>query len=599
MIPVIVAVFAVFGIVWALAIWLVGGFTLDIGPLTIRSHDPLRPLAFGVIAASIYVALMRERLNVGHAQRLTLPLAILLAVCPAVAGIARNSWTAGGADQYAYVSQADLWLQRDLAVPVPLAATAPWPEPVVTFMPHGFRPAVSGSALVPMTAPGLPMLMAAIKWIAGHCAMFLVTPLTGALLVWMTFAIGRRLDSDVLGLAAAWLVATSPAVLAMLVSPMSDVPAAAFWAVAMYFTIGTSRHSAALAGVAASAAILIRPNLAPLAAVLVLWRFWARLRGNAATARQAFRAVVPMIAGLLPGCLFIAWINNALYGSPLASGYGPLETLFSLEHIPANVERYSRWLIQSQTPLALGGIAVLLVPVKAIWPTRGLQRAALLLGATVLVVWALYIAYTPFDAWWFLRFLLPAWPAMCLGSAALLVRVARAQRIMWRAVALVTLMLVGAHNLYYASTHGAFPSGEGDHRYVSIAKMVEQVTEPSAVIFAGQHSGAIRYYAGRTIIRIDYLDRAWLDRAVEWLDAQGRRSYFLLEEWELIEFQKRFGPSNALGTIALSPVMDYRAPGVPGRVFLFDPARREGDFVITTPPPSASAKCVGPSPLLH
>ncbi len=111
--------------------------------------------------------------------------------------------------------------------------------------------------------------MAAAKTIAGHCAMFLVTPLSGALLVWITFAIGRRLVSDAVGLAAAWLVATSPAVLAMLVSPMSDVPAAAFWAAAMYFTLGSSSRSALMAGLAASAAILIRPNLAPLAAILV------------------------------------------------------------------------------------------------------------------------------------------------------------------------------------------------------------------------------------------------------------------------------------------------------------------------------------------
>ena len=159
--------------------------------------------------------------------------------------------------------------------------------------------------------------------------------------------------------------------------------------------------------------------------------------------------------------------------------------------------------------------------------------------------------------------------------------------------------LVGAHNLYYASTHGAFPSGEGDHRYVSIAKMVEQATDPSAVIFTGQHSGPIRYYAGRTIVRFDLLDPAWLDRAVQWLNAQGRRPYLLLEEWEMTEFQDRFSPSNALGTIALAPVVDYRAPGVPGRIYLFDPARPEGGDLITTPPASAHGKCVGPSPLLH
>ena len=622
MIHVIVAVFAVFGTLWALAICLVGGFTVALPGITIQSHDPLRPLGLGAIAAAIYL-LTRGPLN---ARRLSTPLAILLALSPAIAGLARNSWTAGGADQYAYVSQADLWLQRDLTVDVPLAATAPWPEAVWTFTPHGFRPAVSGPALVPVTAPGLPLLMAGVKAIAGHCAMFLVTPLGGALLVWITFAIGRRLWSDALGLAAAWLVATSPAVLAMLVSPMSDVPAAALWATAIYFTLGRSSQSALLAGLAASAAILVRPNLAPLAVVLVVWKFWSNTAGLKAsttsgsppptgatpsvvptfrsavvapTFKSAVVAVVPLIAGVLPGCLFIAWLNSRLYGSPLASGYGSLPALFSVSHIATNIERYGGWLIQSQTPLALVGIAALMLPLKAIWLTAERQHAARLLGANVVVVWALYVIYTPFEAWWFLRFLLPAWPAMCLGSAAVLVRLAQSRRLWLRACACAILVGVGAHNVYYASTHGAFPSGEGDHRYVSIAKMVEQATDPSAVIFTGQHSGSIRYYAGRTTLRFDLLDPAWLDRAVEWLNAKGRRPYFLLEEWEVTAFQERFAPSNVLGTIALAPIVDYRAPGVPGRVYLFDPGRPEGGMLITTPPAGAHAKCVGPSPLLH
>jgi hypothetical protein len=67
----------------------------------------------------------------------------------------------------------------------------------------------------------------------------------------------------------------------------------------------------------------------------------------------------------------------------------------------------------------------------------------------------------------------------------------------------------------------------------------------------------------------------------------------------MTEFQKRFSATNALGTIALAPIVNYRAPGVPGRVYLFDPARPEGTAPLTTPPASARAKCVGPSPLLH
>src|SRR5687767_15541699 len=48
--------------------------------------------SLGAIAAAIYLA-ARGPVNL---RRLTTPLAILLALCPAVAGIARNSWTAGG-----------------------------------------------------------------------------------------------------------------------------------------------------------------------------------------------------------------------------------------------------------------------------------------------------------------------------------------------------------------------------------------------------------------------------------------------------------------------------------------------------------------------
>ena len=586
MVHVIVAVLAAFGAFWTLAIWLVGGFTIALLGITIRAHDPLRPLAFTALAMSAYIA-TRGPISV---RRLAVPLAVLVSLCPAVAGVARNSWATNGADQYAYVSQADLWLQGDLTVPVPLAATAPWPEAVWSFAPHGFRPAVTGPAIVPVTAPGLPLAMAAAKALFGHCAMFLVTPLSGALLVWMTFAIGRRIDSDALGLAAAWFVATSPAALAMLTSPMSDVPAAAMWAVAIYFTLGESTASAILAGIAASCAILIRPNLVPIAAVLIVWRWWTTVR---------VKDAVAMTLGVVPGCLFIAWINNYLYGSPLASGYGSLSSLFSLSNVLTNLQRYGMWLVESQTPLAAIGTVALVVPAKRLWSTRRQQRAALLLGAITIVVWALYLIYTPYEAWWFLRFLLPSWPAICLGMAALVVRLGQSRGLARRTAAILIAVATGTYTIQYAVRNGAFPSGEGGHRYVSIAKMVEEATDTAAVVITSQHSGPTRYYAGRTIIRYELLDAAWLDRAVEWLKTQGRRPSFLLEEYEVLEFEKRFSATNSHGRLTLAPVVEYRAPGVAGAIYLFDPARPNGEARITTPPPGAADTCVLPSPLLH
>ena len=584
---------------WAVAVWIAGGFAIVLPGMTIQSHDPLRPLAAGALAAIVY-AVTRGPFN---PHRLGVPLAVLLSLCAAATGIARNSWTAGGSDSFAYVSQADLWLKRSLSVPVPLASTVPWPDAVWTFSPHGFKPAVGEIAIVSVTAPGLPLLMAGAKAIAGHCAMFLVTPLCGALLVWLTFVIGRRIDSNALGLVAAWLVATSPAVLAMLVSPMSDVPAAAFWALAVYFTLGETTRSAWLAGIASSVAILVRPNLAPLAFLLIAWRTWVweKTGGVAGTASIVWhrQPAVLIAAGTVPGCLFIAWVNHVLYGSPLASGYGPLVSLFSPWNVFTNFGRYGRWLMESQTPIAALGVAALLLPVPQIWRTIAQRRAAVLLGSLLVTVWLLYLIYTPYDAWWFLRFLLPAWPAMCLGAGALLLRLAQTQSLWLRFAAVVLTVGVGLYGLRFATRNGAFPSGEGDHRYASIAKMVEEVTEPSAVVFAGQNSGPVRYYAGRTIVRFDLLHPEWLDRAVQSLAQLGHRAYFLLEDSEVPEFRRRFATANALGAVALAPVISYRAPGVPGTILLFDPANPDGGRLMTTPPASARAKCVAPSPLLH
>lgn len=306
-----------------------------------------------------------------------------------------------------------------------------------------------------------------------------------------------------------------------------------------------------------------------------------------------------MIAGILPGCLIIAALNNWLYGSPLASGYGTLPSLFTLANVATNLSRYGGWLIESQTIVAFAGIAALLMPWRALWPTREMQRAAYLLAAIVATVWALYLIYTPFDAWWYLRFLLPSWPAMCLGTAALFVRAMNMSKMPGRLAALAVLIGLGFYGINFAVTRGAFPSGEGDHRYASIAKLVEQQTDPSSIIFAGQNAGTVRYYAGRATVRFDLLDEAWLDRAVEWLTDHGRRSYVLVEEWELPLFQERFAARNKLGSLSMSPVLAYQAPGVPGSVFLFDPARPEGQTLRPVPPTSARPKCVEPAPLLH
>ena len=88
-----------------------------------------------------------------------------------------------------------------------------------------------------------------------------------------------------------------------------------------------------------------------------------------------------------------------------------------------------------------------------------------------------------------------------------------------------------------------------------------------------QHSGSLRYYAGRMTLRYDWLNEAWLDRAVDWLNAHGSHPYFVLEEWEREIFKTRFAGKNRLGRLDLTPVFVYTGAG--GPIYLYDPTRAE------------------------
>ena len=580
----LLAVLAVAAGLWALLVRLTDGFVFSIAGVDISSTDAIRPLVVAVIAVAAYVFLPARTRGPAGLSALTRHvgpggLAALLALGSIVIALSHNSWTAGGADAYSYVSQADLWLQRTLTVPMPIATTVPWPNGLATFTPLGYRPSPEGGAIVPVTGPGLPMMMAVLKGVAGHCAVFWVVPLAAGLLVWSTFALGRKAaGSDVIAAGAAWLVATSPTVLAMAKSPMSDIPAAACWTQATVWVLGTSLRTAVAAGLAASMAVLIRPNLAPLAVVMALWLAWR----HRSTAR-----VLAFVAGVLPGCLAVAWLNNALYGSSFSSGYGDLNSLFSVAYIPTNLARYGRWLIETQTPLAVAGMLALAMPSRVVWPTDDSRRAAFLLASMTVVVWAVYCVYTSFDAWWFLRFLLPCWAAICIGTAALVFRLSEWKGWGQRAAVLAVIAL-GLYAVVTAVRRDVFPVGEGERRYATIASLVERMTEPSSVILTAQHSGSIRYYAGRLTLRFDVLEPAWLEQ-------NGRHPYILVEDWEMRQFGERFARTSALARLTLAPVLAYRAHRIPGTIYLFDPRRPDGPTLEPPPVPDPQPRCVAPA----
>ncbi len=476
----------------------------------------------------------------------------LLVALVVMAGILRGSGIAGGADSYGYISQADLWLKGESRILQPTARSVPWPEGQWTFSPIGYRPAPSRDAIVPIYSPGFPLIMAALMFVGVHCAAKVVVPITAGILVAVTYAIGRRAGSDQLGAAAAWLLATSPIVLYTLMSPMSDMPAAAFWALSVYGCLHGSKAGATLGGAAAAIAILIRPNLVPVALFIALW---LALRDRRLPTLRAHLARTILFAiPVALGCLAVAAINQELYGSPTSSGYGNPRTLFSPNRIGPNIFRYGSWLIETQTPLAVLGLLALWVPSLSFAKERVEMEGRSLLAIMSLTVVGCYLVYQVFDAWWYLRFLLPCWPALCVGGARVL---AGPSGLAFNRTAKILLFGVGVYGLWYAYAAGAFDIGRGEQRYVTVARLVRNATPPNSVIIATQHSGSVRYYGERMTLRYEVLSERWLDGTIAWLQKRGIHTYILLDDWEHDLFKKKFAGKNVLGRLDVAKVFEY------------------------------------------
>jgi len=481
----------------------------------------------------------------------------VLAALTLYAGIHWGSTVAGGADSYGYVSQANLWLRGQLRIHQDIIRASPWPLAINTWAPLGYRASPDmQDAIVPLYSPGLPLLMALFQSIGGFCAAFLVVPICGAAVVWFTYLLGQRLFATPrISLAAAVFVATSPIFLYQLMNPMTDVPVTAALALAMLLAID---GWPAAAGSAAGLAILIRPNLAPVTVVPLAWLFLTRGRA------------ISFLLGLAPAVIAIATINRALYGAPWISGYGTLGDLYGTLYFSTNLRQFSAWLFATQTPIV--SLAAIYFIAPALFVPARIAYPQLLVGGSLAATALCYLFYLPFDAWWYLRFLLPMWPAMMLSTAAAVDALTRQMHRHASATALaISMIVVGTVGVKTAAERLAFDIGRGERRYIDVARFVSGHVDPAAVVIALQHTGTLRLYAGRLTLRFDQLDPAWLDRVAEFLNTSGRHPYIVLEGDELKLFKTRFSGSE-LGRLDWPPMAMFENP----RIVIYDAADRSG-----------------------
>jgi hypothetical protein len=435
---------------------------------------------------------------------------------------------AGGADQSGYLNGARLLARGDVTVPVrPLAALPREALPTWAYSPLGFRPH-GPDTLVPTYPIGLPLVVVGLSLLttldaAAHLAASLFAVAGLLLVMWLARACGL---SQWGALLAAVILGTSPLYLMMSLQLMSDTPSLV-WVTAAILLAWHSRDRRAwalLAGIALAMAVLTRPTnvlaIVPVAIALgVSARRWLWL-----------------LAGGLPGATVLVLFNLAAYGSAVTTGYGDYGELFGLRNVGPSLGTYAAWLPVVLTPV---GVLALGLPVLL----RGAPRTTAMLSAWIAVFLAFYAFYFfTHEAWWFLRFLLPAFPPAIVGSLlvgralaarireALGVRVSPALRI---AAAGLLAGLIVVHNSSWVRQFDVLTIGAGQGVYAEAAEWARRHLPPSAAIVAMQVSGAFFYYTDLPLLRYDHLDGRAIRRVQDAARAAGQPLYAVLFPFEV------------------------------------------------------------------
>jgi hypothetical protein len=536
-----------------------GGIEIEIGGLSIRARDWLRPAMALAIGAAGHIGIRRwkRQSHVGVAGFVARGMLALVVA----AGLAYSQFhvrIAGGLDSYGYVSAAGMIASARLHEPQPLAAVLPFPDALSAATPLGHVPATDGQSSVPRFPLGLPLVMAAFSKFHSAGPYFVPLLMAYAALV-LTYLIVRASSDQVTGLFAAALVAVDPVFAVSAIYPMSDVPAtcwllAAIWA--SQSNRGESWSWSATSGACAGMAVLTRPVLLPAAVVFLMMGI-----GKGAT-----RCTVARTLTLAAFLILQVFLNAHLYGSATMSGYGSASHMFEVtpSRVSAAVANFGKWLMYSHTaPLWLAWPAALVVLRRERWVW---EVSAIAAAAAVP-----YLFYIVFDNWASLRFLLPMLVLALLMSARALsgVTLTAAGRT-WQPVVLLAIAIAcSAAARQFVIREGVDRGRTDEEKYPLVGAWFREHTTERAVVLSSLHSGAIRLYSGRQTIRWDYIPGNALSATIDRLASLGYEAYLALDlPSEPPMFDERFrGESVTIEPVARVRVVNiykFAAPRING-----------------------------------
>jgi hypothetical protein len=542
-----------------------GGFVTTASGLRISARSPLPAFAIAAVALLMWAAAARrvsalstdlEALDAWLSARVAWLIAALALAATATA-IAFNSFSATGADASGYLSQAVMLLRGELTVTEPLAAIAKWKDGEATMAPLGWR-AVGNGLQVPTYAIGLPLLLAPLHALGGAPFASLIVPVTFGAAISAIAVLAYRVGGPAAAVVATVWFATSPVALVESMQVMSDVPVTAAWLVCWWFIF---RRQSLAAGLVAAVAVLIRPNIAPVALLPALYVLFSSNRAGVERAASKPRDLVLFALPVAASGMVVGYLQWRYFGSPLNSGYGAATEIYALGNVIPNARLYGGWLVETHGPWLLAAPLGLMTTLGRVGGVGRVGRAGdlLWLFAFAAAIVAAYLAYSQFEVWTYLRFLLPALAVAMIGTAtALAAALNRVPSPVRLPVLLAVLLAITAANLTSARRHDVFRFAERNVRARVVGERLGAVLPVNATIVSGEQSGAMRYYTGRTILRWDLMDEAAMRDAVEWVTLNGYQVWVVLDDWEEEAFRRRL-PALAAITLDYEPTVESAA----------------------------------------
>jgi hypothetical protein len=325
------------------------------------------------------------------------------------------------------------------------------------------------------------------------------------------------------------ILAVNPDFVFQALQPMSDVPATC-WSLAGILCARRSRADsryAVFAGFAFGGAALVRPtSILLLPALIVFLGF-------------DLRRLATFCFGGLPAFAFFIVYNVAAFGAAFRTGYAEagLVSAFTWSNFPPRFLHYSHWLSATLT------IAIPLAWIACLVERNIARRDRVALGIWFLAAFVFYCFYGPYDSWTFLRFLLPAMPALILGfflwSQFAADRIAASTPFSAAGLLAMAAAAIVVFEIRQIRTLHVRDVIAGQSQYPDGCAWATRKLPANAFLVTMQLSGSVRYYTTFPNLRWDGIDPERESLVLGAIDRSHRPVYALLFPFEETEVPKR------------------------------------------------------------